>query len=406
MAVSSKERNKKLLLEITSIPTATGKEHRVMRYIFDWVARRSWVETAQDKFGNLLLSVKNKRSRKPIVLEVHMDHPAFVAGEVSDDGKEVWADFRGGVQDEYFVGSSVRFWPGFADKKLSDIQQSKFSRQDNYASLVDRSDSKKGIVTEFLPADAKAGRLYKRAKISFKRRTKIKSGDVLTWDLPAARIVGNKLKTPVCDNLASAAAALCAFDEWYKKCRRKISDAADVRVLFSRAEEIGFIGAIGACESKIIPKASRVIVLETSKSIPHDSPQGDGPIIRVGDRVSTFDCRLNTKIAQICTNLKKQDDSFQFQRKLMPGGACNATAYLVLGYAATCLCLPLVNYHNMNEVAKKIDRECIDIRDYHGYIRMLVAVFQQLDVEDEHNKPLDQTLRKHFKDHQYVLADD
>ena len=43
---------------------------------------------------------------------------------------------------------------------------------------------------------------------------------------------------------------------------------------------------------------------------------------------------------------QKDDPTFRFQRKLMPGGACEATAFATHGFESTCLCLPLGNYHN------------------------------------------------------------
>ena len=73
----------------------------------------------------------------------------------------------------------------------------------------------------------------------------------------------------------------------------------------------------------------------------------------------------------------------------MPGGTCEASAYQALGYTATCLCLPLGNYHNMHPVEDtanprkkgraKIDSEVISIADYHGLIRLLVEVGRRLD---------------------------
>ena len=88
-------------------------------------------------------------------------------------------------------------------------------------------------------------------------------------------------------------------------------------MLFTRAEEVGFIGAIGATKSGIIPKRSTLLCLENSKSFA-ESPIGGGPIIRLGDRLSTFDPELNAKLVVIAEALVKQKAGFKFQRKLMP----------------------------------------------------------------------------------------
>ena len=61
---------------------------------------------------------------------------------------------------------------------------------------------------------------------------------------------------------------------------------AHVALLFTRSEEIGFIGAIGAAREGTVPKGARLVCLENSRSFPHDSPIGAGPIVRVGDRLS------------------------------------------------------------------------------------------------------------------------
>ena len=58
----------------------------------------------------------------------------------------------------------------------------------------------------------------------------------------------------------------------------------------------------------------------------------------------------------------------------MPGGACEATAYQAYGHIATCVCLPLGNYHNMNELKGKIDHEIISMKDFDNLVKLLVAI--------------------------------
>ena len=113
-------------------------------------------------------------------------------------------------------------------------------------------------------------------------------------------------------------------------------------MLLTRGEEVGFLGAIGACKAGTIPRAGRIIALENSKSFA-ESPIGSGPIVRVGDRTSTFDPDLTYRIGRIAADITAADSTFRWQRKLMPGGTCEASAYQAYGYTATCLCLPLGN---------------------------------------------------------------
>src|SRR5215475_4018256 len=67
----------------------------------------------------------------------------------------------------------------------------------------------------------------------------------------------------------------------------------------------------------------------------------------------------------------------------MAGGACEATVFCAYGYEATCLCLPLGNYHNMADLAAvqagknngrpRVAREFISISDFDGLVDLLVA---------------------------------
>ena len=130
-------------------------------------------------------------------------------------------------------------------------------------------------------------------------------------------------------------------------------------------------------------------------AVPAESPIGGGPIVRVGDRMSTFSPALTAAVCAVCETLAKEakeaGGEYKWQRRLMPGGACEATAFQAYGYEATCVCLPLGNYHNMadldlvergDEAAvahARCGREYIGVEDYHGLIEMLIACATRLD---------------------------
>ena len=344
----------KWLTELTSLPTAAGREDAVIQWIEKWVKRRRTCRLKRDRFGNLLIerAVRGKRraAGQPIFFTAHMDHPAFVVREVIDD-RHVAADFRGGVREAYFVGSRVQ-WFG----------------QDGNAEPV------KGRVVG--PHDAGGGSGGDKCwRIRLSRGVDAQPGDILTWDVGRSRIARGRLHAPACDDLAGLAAALAAFDQL---SRRKT--AGRVAVLLTRCEEVGFIGAIAACESGIIPKDARLIALENSKSFA-ESPIGGGPIVRVGDRTSTFDPDLTYRVGHVAQQLAAQNSTFRWQRKLMPGGTCEASAYQTFGYTATCVCLPLGNYHNMDEDNQCIAAETISISDFDHLVTLLVGVGTSLDDE-------------------------
>ena len=343
------------LLALTDIPTATGCEQRVIDWVRRWVKRRRGVTLRTDRHGNLLLSRPQSNGRakgKPIYFTAHMDHPAFVVTDITGP-REVEAVFRGGVGRQFFAGSRVLLHQDGGG--------------DDYGQKTQR-----GTVRRLIPTAGKESDL--RATITFPHKlTRTAPGQMITWDTGPARIKRGQLWAPACDDLAGVAAALAAFDALGARGK------SDVRVLLTRAEEVGFIGAIGACSSRIIPKRARIVALECSKSFAHDSPIGGGPIVRVGDRTSTFDPGLTYRLCQVAKQIAAADTTFKWQRRLMPGGTCEATAYQTYGYTATCLCLPLGNYHNMDDAKGCIGPETISLADFHGLVRLLVAIGHSLD---------------------------
>ena len=94
-----------------------------------------------------------------------------------------------------------------------------------------------------------------------------------------------------CDDLAGAAAALCALD------RLAAAEVGHFAVLLTRAEEVGFVGAIAACELKTLPAGARVLSIECSRQSA-DAPVGGGPIVRVGDASSVFTSDLTNLVAE------------------------------------------------------------------------------------------------------------
>ena len=65
--------------------------------------------------------------------------------------------------------------------------------------------------------------------------------------------------------------------------------------LFTRAEEVGFYGALEAIRHATLPKNACVLSLECSKAFAH-APQGEGVIVRVGDRVVLAPADVTTAV--------------------------------------------------------------------------------------------------------------
>lgn len=372
---SARNAREKLLLEITSLPTAAGREDRVIAAIERWVAARSKrVVLARDRFGNLTVAQHGfvaacAKGAKPVMITAHLDHPAFVVTAVRAKGNgaktsvELDLEFRGGVHDPYFKGALLEVF----DRKTT-----------------------KGFDAKIVSLDAKTDPATKPFKTVVAKLVKpaaaksIAAGSIARWKFPKAELKKGLVHTHACDDLAAVAAALAAFDGISRD-----ASLAHVALLFTRSEEIGFIGAIGAAREGTVPKGARLVCLENSRSFPHDSPIGAGPIVRVGDRLSVFTPELTNRVGDIAAAHAKDNPAFKYQRKLMPGGACEATAFAAYGIASTCVCLPLGNYHNMEEIdavlagkkKPRVGREFISANDYHWLVELLEVVARRLDDE-------------------------
>jgi endoglucanase len=359
----------KWLMELTAIPTAAGQEWRVVDWIEHWAKRQSGIGVKKDKFGNLLLTQTRKSSKKPIYITAHLDHPAFVVRKQIDE-QHLELEFRGGVHDAYFVGSKIEV----------------FDNEDN------------GYVGKVQSLDSKA----KPFKIVVVKLQKPVAGillknDIARWHFKPPAVKNGLLHAPACDDLAGVAAAICALDKI-----KKLPALGNVGVLLTRAEEIGFVGAIAAAKHRSVTKTSRLLCLETSRTFP-ESPIGGGPILRVGDKTSVF----GPELTNAATEIMNAQKNFSWQRKLMPGGTCESTAFCNFGYLSTCLCLALGNYHNMKDIdgvlqknkPAKVAPEVISVNDFHGLVEMLKIICRDLDKprKDTLRRALDARLKWHKK---------
>jgi endoglucanase len=186
--------------------------------------------------------------------------------------------------------------------------------------------------------------------------------------LPGLEVRGKRIYARACDDLAGAAAMLGCIDRLVRG-----RHSCDAFFLFTRAEEVGFVGAIAAARLKTIPKKCFVVAMDTSKELSH-AKMSDGPILRVGDKTSAFTPEVTAYCQQVAADLAKKDRRFAFQRKLMDGGTCESSVYRTLGYEATGLCLALGNYHNVDTKRKRLAPEYVDLDDFDNVVKWFVAL--------------------------------
>jgi len=312
-------------------------------------ARRRGLGLSEDRWGNVVVKYPGKRTPKspPLVLVAHLDHPGFVVESVR--GRVAAMEFRGGVRRRHARrGTPVDFYrPG----RTAPVGRGVL------LSATDRGGRRPGFLA--------------RAKARLTSGT-VEPGCFTMWRFPGYSVKGGKIVSRCLDDLLGAAAALAVLDEL---CRRR-PRGAHVWGYFTRAEEIGLLGALAAIDSREVPRQARVLSLETSRTLPH-APQGGGVIVRVGDARSLFEPRLMGVLHRLAEAMARTDPDFRFQRRLMDGGSCEATAFCAAGYRAGGLAVPLGNYHNMKGLdggEQGIGAESVAVADYVSEVKLLARL--------------------------------
>ena len=294
---TQKERLLEIVRTILREPTAPFHEGRVRAAIASLLSACPHVETKTDEFGNLI---------------AHYTNPAAGAGREAPTAGHRYAfcahmDHPGWVQpaDD---GAPWRFLGG-------------------------------------VPAD------YQSAN-----REHIKSfDDFAMWDLPECEVRDERIHSRACDDLIGCAVIVSAIERV-----EQAGFSGECYGLFTRAEEVGFAGAIAMAGSGWLREAGlTVISLETSAERP-PAKMGEGPIVRVGDKTSIFDGTVAAELAAAAA-----DAGITVQRCLMSGGTCEATPFRLYGIRCGALCVALGNYHNCAP-DRLIDSEFVSVADVEG----------------------------------------
>ncbi|MDM7916163.1 MAG: M1 family aminopeptidase, partial [Candidatus Eisenbacteria bacterium] len=198
--------------------------------------------------------------------------------------------------------------------------------------------------------------------------------------------------------------------------KRQAEERPPVEVwgVFTRAEEEGLLGACILAEEGTLSKETAIVSLETSKELPCGR-MGMGPIVRVGDRRSVFDPGISRALQETADALTKDANDakgakaakaakgFRYQRGLMDGGVCEATAFQAFGYAAGALALPLGNYHNMG-AENRIAPEVVHRDDLWNLCRLLAPSAVKIAAASDGLAGLRESLRKKLPEAREELA--
>jgi len=194
-----------------------------------------------------------------------------------------------------------------------------------------------------------------------KRGLRKAKGQLAHWNFPV-KIGKDKIEATACDDLIGCAVIIATF--W---ALSKLKLQATVYAAFTRAEEIGFLGAWHLGKSWPFPDKAVFLSLETSRPV-NGAIMGGGPVVRVGDRLSVFD---NEATAILMKTASEQ--AIRVQRCLLDAGACEATAMQACGRRSAGISIPLGNYHNLTET-KKIAPEFVMMRDVTALVSLVTAL--------------------------------
>jgi endoglucanase len=293
-----------ILAMLAAQPSAAFYETRVARVATAWLRARG-VAVERDAYGNLLARAGGTAGT-PLVLVAHLDHPgahilnrttARLAGGVAASALADPVDVR--------VIGADREWRG---------------------RLVDYDADSRRFRYEGEPLGRGAA--------------------FAVWDLPDAVREGERWTMRAADDLMGCTAIL-----WLLAQVARRRGGRPLIGALTRAEEVGLFGATLLAQSRRLPAGALVISLEASRELP-GAHIGQGPVVRVGDRTSAFSPAAEALLSAAAARLAKREPDFRYQRQLMSGGTCEATAFTAFGYETGALAVPLGNYHNVDPMGR------------------------------------------------------
>jgi len=187
-------------------------------------------------------------------------------------------------------------------------------------------------------------------------------GEFAMWDLPGFELAGGVISSRACDDLVGCAAMVCLFHEL-----ERLEARATCHAVFTRAEEVGFVGAIHLAKSWPFERDARFISLETSLPMAGCS-LGDGPVIRVGDGQSVFDHVVTGDLVAVAKQV-----GLPHQRALLDRGSCEATATQFYGIPSAGISVLMGNYHNCGPGCV-VEPEYVELADAKGMVQLITQL--------------------------------
>ena len=284
----------------------------------------------KDSSGNIIAGAKNQKDlkSKKIGFMAHTDHPGFhITKKLNErDYQAIW---YGGAPFNKIKNAKLRIY---------DPVNPKLSYQGKVLSFPNIDYSREGLAFTL--------RLNKKQHLD--------SSYFGAFDFSGMKLKNNLIETRVADDLTGVVIILGMLIDIKTKSKQLPVG------IFTRAEEVGYVGCWALLESGILPKTLPVVSLEASRTLPL-AEIGKGPVLRLGDFSTIFNSELSIELWNVAKDLAKNKKTFLFQRRLMDGGSCEATALDLFNYKTTGIAVPLGNYHNQGPRGPA--PEIVDIRD-------------------------------------------
>ena len=351
-------------------PTVSYHEWRVAREISAILSDYE-IDVRRDRWGNVIAEINGDDSKQPLVFVAHMDHPGFEAieaVEVNEDEELIVAEPRGGLGSRaYDLGTGVRIVARDGTTIYGTIESHGLLRQVGNGRFA-RTDR----VT-----------IQPETGVTVRRASNLTYPAAVVLDLDSFSVNGGFIRARQLDDLAGCAAILASLIA----IKKDESNNRPIVGLFTRAEEVGLVGAALAAADEFVDKDAIIVSVETSLKS-DNAKQGDGIVIRVGDRMTTFDHNAEAVLHAAANRISERGsaDGFKVQRALMGAGGCEASAFKAHGYSVTGTSFPLGAWHNTEDDGSIIP-EYIHLDDFNSGVALITEAMRD-DDEPRHNDPL------------------
>ena len=341
-----------ILMLLGGCPATSFHEGLVSRRIVD-ILDASKIDYRVDMYGNIIARVDGNLEAEseslPIAFVAHMDHPGFEVVR---------------YEEELPIATS-----------LGGVPLASITKGAN-AFYFDEKGNRFKCELEPIPGD--------QNELLVKSSVLPPVGAPIVFALDDFSISEDILRMRAMDDLAGCAAIIASLEEL-----KNNPSASEVYGVFTRAEEVGLIGARLLSLEKTLPQNTFVVSVETSSIIPGVT-QGEGPVIRTGDASYTFNSEAEQILIMGREAIKSSDSDFKCQRQLMSAGSCEASAFAVNGYRTTGIAFPLGNWHNATTTIRDpnggVGDEYISVYDFIGGVRLIESSAR--NVATRNNSPL------------------